>query len=114
MAGHSASRTRVNGLVPAIHDFDSALKTWMPATSAGMTGQTLRALEMTCAGRLAGKVDRSRPARRGTGGRRVNCDLFDQVVPDSPFIPSEAGTQTLWALSAWPLGPRFRGDERRV
>jgi hypothetical protein len=25
------------GLVPAIHVFFSALKTWMPATSAGMT-----------------------------------------------------------------------------
>src|SRR5262245_12661005 len=52
-----------------------------------------------------GERDISRPARRGTGGRRVNCDLFDQVVPHSPFILAEAGTQTLTALSTWPLGP---------
>jgi hypothetical protein len=39
-----------------------------------------------------------------------------------PFVPAEAGTQTSQRLSAsrvedarerlWPLGPRFRGDER--
>src|SRR5438045_1991575 len=34
------------GLVPAIHVFDSnsLFETWMPATSAGMTSQTLRGL----------------------------------------------------------------------
>jgi hypothetical protein len=32
------------GLVPAIHDFlsDAYIKTWMPATSAGMTEHVVR------------------------------------------------------------------------
>src|SRR5262245_22024158 len=30
----------------------------------------------------------------------------------SPFVPAEAETQTWRRSSTWPLGPRFRGDER--
>jgi hypothetical protein len=40
MAGHSASKTRVNALVsPAIHVFAFPMrsKTWMPGTRLGMT-----------------------------------------------------------------------------
>jgi hypothetical protein len=39
MAGHSRSKNGVASLayVPAIHVFIAASKTWMPATSAGMT-----------------------------------------------------------------------------
>src|SRR5215510_5830389 len=33
----------------------------------------------------------------------------------SPFAPAEAGAQSfLRDWLAWPLGPRFRGDERRM
>jgi hypothetical protein len=43
---------------------------------------------------------------------------FAQLVsfcqPHTPFVPAEAGTQALKRLSAWPLGPRFRGDERKM
>src|SRR5262245_24071438 len=35
-----------------------------------------------------------------------------QTDQHSPFAPTEVGAQTLIGLSAWPLGPRFRGDER--
>jgi len=31
-----------------------------------------------------------------------------------PFVPAEAGTQTLSRESAWLLGPRFRGDQIKV
>jgi hypothetical protein len=41
MAGHSRSKNGVASLAydPAIHVFLFAAKTWMPATSAGMTGR---------------------------------------------------------------------------
>src|SRR5262245_42316748 len=43
-----------------------------------------------------------------SGGRGLRRDTH------TPFIPAEAGTQTWRPSSAWPLGPRFRGDERRM
>ena len=48
MAGHSRSKNGVAALayVPAIHVFNSASKTWMPATSAGMTPEKLAPLAL--------------------------------------------------------------------
>ena len=40
---------------------------------------------------------------------------FGQAVLHSPFIPAQAGIQGHnFRLSVFALGPRFRGDERRV
>jgi len=47
MAGHSASKTRVNALMfPAIHVFLFASKSWMPATISAYT----RVFDALCAG----------------------------------------------------------------
>jgi hypothetical protein len=49
MAGHSGPKDGVlsHAYVPAIHVFlaESQVKTWMPATSAGMTVETEQPLE---------------------------------------------------------------------
>src|ERR1700685_769897 len=54
MAGHSRSKNGVASLayVPAIHALLSAFKTWMPATSAGMTSTELDVGELDDLGPL--------------------------------------------------------------
>jgi hypothetical protein len=39
--------------------------------------------------------------------------IIPATLKHVPLIPAHAGIQGNKRWSSWPLGPRFRGDERR-
>src|SRR5262249_9933358 len=77
------------GLVPAIHVFLAARKTWMPATSAGMTVEIACSVSGSCAGenQLAGPT-------------------INPPAPDTPVRLSPAGTCSASVLASAPSTPR--------
>ena len=62
------------GLVPAIHDFVMAAKTWMPATSAGIT------ILPSYIGYSANNPTEDRPMAVSNECARVHIDVVSDVV----------------------------------
>ena len=89
MAGRKARSAVFAPEVPAIHVLLNRRKTWMPATSAGMTLRVWRCFTTSTHARSAeSRIRRS----------------------SIPLVPAKAGTQSCETV----LDPRLRGDERNV
>jgi hypothetical protein len=87
MAEHSASKTRVNAFVPAIHDFAcrKRSKTWMPATKCGHDESEIATLRVTSESDLFSNL---KPGNRQASQRVVTpISMEDRMV--SPTLIKE-------------------------
>src|SRR5689334_18432340 len=110
MAGHSALKTRVNALVfPAIHDLLAAAKrkTWMTATSAGMTSALI---VFACILGLTEVSAQQRPNRLEIWDLKLGMSVAD--IPDefTDYACGNNGGPPSTALAGWKDFKRCRPE----